>query len=234
MYMKTRRMITLLLALVLLASLSVPACADNAAVPVTLQSGDTVYGICMALGLDYSKCISCIMKLNGFARETDLANVKAGATLLFPTKTPEVVESAANVVPAAAPVATAAVTADEVEYYIIPYKMQEGDYLAAIYRLWGLDYEEYLDAIIGLNHIENLDNIHIGKLLYLPTTKSNLQNDNYVAVLGHVMQPGESAYSVITAYGFDYYQMEAALIKYNFGADMTRLQVGQKLFIPLI
>ena len=93
---------------------------------------------------------------------------------------------------------------------------------------------DYLDAINSLNDISDLDTIYVGKLLYLPTTKENLQNSNYTTVMAHVMKSGETAYDVCQSYGYDYYDMEDTLVKYNGGADMKKLQAGQKLLIPLM
>ena len=53
--------------------------------------------------------------------------------------------------------------------------MEKGNWIANIYYCWGLDYEDYLDAIKTLNNITDLDKIYVGKLLYLPTTEENLK-----------------------------------------------------------
>ncbi len=217
--MKRKRIVVLLIAFMLSLSFSLPAWADSPSQTLTVKSGDTVYGLCQSLGLDYSKCKKSIMALNGLDSEADLGSIRVGQKLRFPMENPE---------------SKASGTDDEVEYYVMPYKLKKGEYLAKVYNLWGLNCKDYLDDIEGLNpQVEDLNKLPEGALLYLPTTRENLQNDNYVAIMGHVMQPGETAYSVVTGYGLDYFEMEDELVKYNFGADLAKLQAGKKLLIPM-
>ena len=196
--------------------MTAPAYADASQTKVTVKKGDTVYGICQSLGLDYNICKNTIMRLNGMEKESELSSIKAGSTLIFPASSKDCKESSGKS------------GDDKVEYYVIPYVMEKGNWIANIYYCWGLDYEDYLDAIKTLNNITDLDKI------YLPTTEENLKNDNYTTVMAHVMNSGETAYDVCQSYGYDYYDMEDTLVKYNSGADMTKLQAGQKLLIPLM
>lgn len=220
--MKARRIWTFVISLIICLSLTAPAYADASQTKVTVNKGDTVYGICQSLGLDYNICKNTIMRLNGMEKESELSSIKVGSTLIFPASSKDCTESGG-------------ISAeDAVEYYVIPYVMEKGNWLANIYYCWGLDYEDYLDAIKTLNNIADLDKIYVGRLLYLPTTEENLKNNNYTTVMAHVMKSGETAYDVCRSYGYDYYDVEDTLVKYNCGADLTKLQVGQKLLIPLM
>lgn len=127
----------------------------------------------------------------------------------------------------------AAYAEDQIEYYVIPYEIQKGDSLENVYRLWGLRFEKYADMIRSLNGVDDLDLLFIGAIYLLPTTEENLQTDVYTTVVSHVMHAGETAYDVFSSYGIDYNQNIPRLQNYNGGADLTRLNVGDKLYIPL-
>ena len=122
---------------------------------------------------------------------------------------------------------------DEIEYYVIPYVIEKGDTIAHVYWLWGLRFEDYADAIRSLNGVENLDLLYVGAIYLLPTTASNLKTDVYTTVMAHEMKKGETAYDIITAYGIDYYKSVKRLENYNGGKDLTKIEVGEKLLIPL-
>lgn len=122
---------------------------------------------------------------------------------------------------------------DQIEYYVIPYEIQKGDSIAHIYQLWGLRYENYADVICSLNGVDNLDLLFVGAIYLLPTTAANLQTDVYTTVVSHVMCAGETAYDVFMRYGIDYNSNIARLRNYNGGADLTRINIGEKLLIPI-
>ena len=212
--------VSVLLALLMSAFMSVPAFAEVSQVSVKVKKGDTVYGICQSMGLNYNTVKNTIMTLNGMTRESELSSITAGSTLIMPSS-----DTAAK--------KGSIVGEDKVRYYVIPYVMEKGNWIANIYYCWGLNYENYLDDIKSLNGIEDLDTIYVGKTLLLPTTAENLMSETYTTVMEHTMKTGETAYEVCKGYGLDYYEVEDKLVKYNFGADMTKLQAGQTMLIPI-
>ena len=86
--MKNKRFLSLVMAIVLAASLfagiSVTASADGEVVTYTVKSGDYLYKICKNQGLDYYACKSAIMILNGFTTETQLNRVYVGQQIKLP------------------------------------------------------------------------------------------------------------------------------------------------------
>ena len=112
--------------------------------------------------------------------------------------------------------------------------IEKGDTIAHVYWLWGLNFENYVEDIKSLNGVDDLDLLYVGAIYLLPTSESNLKTDVYTTVMGHVMQPGETAYDVISAYGIDYNQYLAKIRSYNHGADLTKIQAGETLLIPLV
>ncbi len=129
---------------------------------------------------------------------------------------------------------TADISRDEVEYYVIPYVIVKGDTLADVYWRWGLKYENYADDIRALNGVENLDLLYVGAIYLLPTSVSNVKTDIFTKVMAHTMRSGETAYEVFTAYGIDYFDNLPKLKSYNQGRDLTKIEAGEKLLIPII
>ena len=218
----TKRIVSLLLCLLMLALMAPGAWAAGDYLAVTLAPGDTVYSLCQKYGLDYYAEKNAIMVLNGWDREYQMNTLRAGDRILLQDPG-NILSYTPNVIFAE----------DQIEYYVIPYVIQKGDSLAHIYQLWGLRFEKYADAIRSLNGVEDLDLLFVGAIYLLPTTAENLQTDVYTTVMSHIMRQGETAYDVFTSYGIDYNRNIARLENYNGGADLTRVPVGTKLLIPL-
>lgn len=196
------------------------ACAfAEGSVTVTLRRGDTVSGLCEELGLDYGKNLDAILRLNGLTSEAQLGRLAAGTELILP---------------GAGGGAPALVSGDSVDYYLMPFLFEEGDTICGVYHLWGLRYEKYADAIRSLNDKSNLDYIQVGELLYLPTDAANLMGSDYTTVIAHTMKSGETAYDVCRSYDMDYNSVAEEMGLYNPGVDMTKLQKGQTLHVPLL
>lgn len=128
---------------------------------------------------------------------------------------------------------------DEVAYYVVPYVIQMGDSLADVYQRWGLRFEKYADLIRAINWVDNLDVLEVDTIYYLPTTfenltEENLQTNNYVTVVSHIMRRGETAYQIYTDYGIDYNANILRLRSFNGFADLAKLSLGDKLYIPIV
>ena len=91
--MKARRIWAFVISLIICLSVTAPAYADASQPKVTVKKGDTVYGICQSLGLDYNICKNTIMRLNGMEKESELSSIKVGSTLIFPASSKDCAES---------------------------------------------------------------------------------------------------------------------------------------------
>ena len=200
--------------------ISANAFAANDYFTVKVKSGDTVYSLCVANGINYEENKNLIMTLNGMTKESELNSLFAGATLKLPTK--------------AASSGGSIISKDKVKYYVIPYIIESGDYLSNIYWLWGLKFENYAEDIKGLNYTDDLDILWIGSTYLLPTTEENVKTGNYTVVMSHIIKAGETAYDVFTAYDIDYDDNLKILERYNYGRDLTEICVGDELLIPLL
>jgi len=187
---------------------------------VKVKAGDTVCSICSDNGINFEKNKNLIMALNGMVKEAELNTLAVGDILKLPTK--------------ASITSKSIISEDEIKYYVIPYVIQEGDYLSEIYWLWGLKFEKYAEDIKSLNYKDDLDVLWIGSTYLLPTTEANVKTGNYTTVMCHTIVKGETAYDVFTAYGIDYDDEEETLERYNYGRDLTKLSAGDELLIPLL
>ncbi len=122
---------------------------------------------------------------------------------------------------------------DYCKFYLMPYKICDGDTLTNIYYCWGLDYHTYGDAILSINQLSSLDIIPLDVVLWLPTTQSNLQNDTYIQVISHTVNYGDTATSICLAYGRSFEECEKWMAVLNRGMDFTNLLVGTEILIPI-
>jgi len=217
-----RRILRFALCLSLIAALfcglGFSASADAGYFSVKLKRGDTVYSLCQENGIDYEDNKNLIMVLNNMSKEAELNSLRAGTVIKLPSSSS---------------VSSSIISEDTIKYYVIPYVIESGDTIANIYWLWGLRFEKYQEDIRSINRKDDLDLLYIGDTYLLPTTESNVKTGNYTTVMSHIMQKGETAYDVCTAYGIDYTDNEEVLKRYNQGRELTELSVGSEFLIPL-
>lgn len=113
-------------------------------IPHVMQSGETVYAVCSALGIDFSANSDRIMKINNI---TSYNKIAAGRTILFPSTT--------------APASGSCVK-------IVAHKIVSGDTTYGICSSYGISYDGNLKLLQTLNNKENMAAIKAGQLLYLP------------------------------------------------------------------
>lgn len=118
----------------------------------TMASGETVGGVCAALGIDFSSNSDRIMKLNNI---TSWNKVPVGKVLQLPsTKAP----SSGSCIK------------------IVAHKIVSGDTAYGICNSYGISYDNSLAMMKILNNKDNFSAIKVGQLLYLPvpgTVSSN-------------------------------------------------------------
>ena len=218
-----KRSLALLLSLVmLLLVLPAAAWAEEDYITITIQKGDTVRKLLKANGRDYDLDKYIVMVLNGMDRESQMEILTIGETIKIPKAEKDIVGEAPHLIS----------SKDKIHYYVIPYKVQKGDTLKFIYKLWGLPYDDYVDAIKALNEDKDLNNLKIGDIYFLPTTERNLKTKIYTTVMSHIMLEGESVESVFTRYGIDFAENCEHLQAYN-TQDFALMKAGDKLLIPL-
>lgn len=110
----------------------------------TLQYGETVSGVCAALGVDFSTNDATIRKINNIANYNYMM---PGKVILIPTKT---------------------VPGSGSYYKIMAHKIVSGDTLYALCASYGLDYYAYSKLISLLNPNAAYYNLLPGNILYMP------------------------------------------------------------------
>ena len=205
----------LALALCILMFVSLIPCVAFAAEDydtVTIEKGNTVLNLLEARGRDYETDRFVVMVLNRMYRESQLEVLSIGDTIKIPKAKAEIKGETPNLIS----------EADGIEYFVIPYKIQKGDTLKNIYKLWGLSYPG-----------KNPDKLSVGEIYNLPTTENNLKTNTYTTVMFHVLLKDESPKSVFSHYGIDFSAKEADLQKYNL-IPFSEMKEGDKLLIPLV
>lgn len=220
----SKRLLALFLCVCLFALLlPAAAFAEDDYDTVTIQKGDTVLKLLKARDRSYETDKYIVMVLNRLDRESKLEILSIGDTLKIPKSPKDIIGSAPHLIS----------SKDTVDYYVIPYKIQKGDTVKFIYKLWGLPYDSYADRIAALNPGVDLDNVYVGDLLLLPTTEKNLKTNVYTTVMSHILLQDESVKSVFDRYGIDFDSRRDELQKYN-SESFDTLKAGDKLLIPLI
>ncbi len=218
-----KALVFMLCVLMLTALLPAAAFAEIDYDVVTIQKGDTVKNLLEKNGRDYKTDKYVIMVLNGMDRESQMEILTIGDTLKVPKAEKDIPGIAPNLIS----------SKDVIEYYVIPYKIQQNDSLKKIYKSWGLSYYDYQETIKALNPDKDLDLLYVGDLYELPTTEKNLRTNIYTTVMSHIMQDNETVESVYGRYGVNYSEYKAKLQNYN-TIDFDQMKTGDKLLIPLV
>lgn len=113
-------------------------------IPHVMQSGETVYAVCNALGIDFNANSDRIMKINNI---TSYNKVAVGRSILLPSTK--------------APASGSCVK-------IVAHKIVSGDTTYGICSSYGISYDGNLKLLQTLNNKENMGAIKAGQLLYLP------------------------------------------------------------------
>ena len=241
--MKTSRFISLLLCVVMIMSLFTGLAGSASADDVItheVQSGEILMKICEKYGLNYYNCKNAIMQLNGFTNENQLAKLTVGQKLKLP---------ASNTVAGTVSTTTATVTTTTVggttltttsygvggvaggsaAFYLTPYTVKAGDTLNKICNELGSNYYYYAPVIQGINALANPNQIHAGQVLLIPTASAAGATS---AVVGHVVQAGETMSSIANQYGINYQAQRQLINGLNRRDNMDKIYVGQTVLLP--
>ena len=190
---------------------------------VVIQEGDTVKQLVEANKLDYESEKLVVMVLNRMDKERQMEILSIGDTIRIPKTSAYDSVRAPHLIS----------TEDEIAYYVIPYTIQSGDTLKYVYRLWDLDYDDYVDAIRALNPGKDTELLYVDDIYCLPTTEKNLKTDTYTTVMAHVLLKNEKPEDVYDRYGIDFKERLEELQRYNTKA-FDKLKTGDVLMIPLV
>ena len=241
--MKTNRFISLLLCVVMIMSLFTGLAGSASADDIItheVQSGEILMKICEKYGLNYYNSKNAIMQLNGFTSEAQLARLSVGQKLKLPASN----AAAGTVSTTTATVTTTtvggttltttsyvagAVAGGNVAFYLTPYTVKAGDTLNKICNELGSNYYYYSPVIQGINALANPNSIQPGQVLLIPTASATGATS---AVVGHVVQAGETMSSIANQYGLNYQVQRGLINGLNRRDNMDKIYVGQTVLIP--
>ena len=234
--MKTSRFISLLLCVVMIMSLFTgltgPASADDV-ITHEVQSGEILMKICEKYGLNYYNSKNAIMQLNGFTSEAQLGKLTVGQKLKLPASSAIAGTVATATVGGTAltaiSYAAGAAAGGSVAFYLVPYTVKNGDTLNKICNELGSNYYYYSPVIQGINALANPNQIHAGQVLLIPTASAAGATS---AVVGHVVQAGETITSIANQYGLNYQVQRGLINGLNRRDNMDKIYVGQTVLIP--
>ena len=241
-YMKNKRFLSMVLAIVLTVSLFVgigaSASADSSVINYTVQSGDYIFKICVKNGLSYYACKDAIKLLNGFTSDTQMNRIYPGQTIKLPasdavaaTVRNEVVVGSSTSSSTTTTTTTTATTGDAISYYLVQYTVKSGDSLYSICNSLGTSYNQYSNMILTLNNLTSAAHIYAGKTLYIPVS-SKPSSGTYYTVVKHTVTAGETMTSICNSYGVNYSSMAKVVQGLNDGYNMNAIKVGQQVLVP--
>lgn len=115
-------------------------------IPYTFQPGDTVYNICLSMGVDFEKNSDLIKKLNSIK---DYRSIADGKVLLIPC--PKAPESGSY-------------------YKVVAHKLVSGETAESVTAGYGLDYSKVLNMMKLVNGKDSFEMIYAGTILYVPVS----------------------------------------------------------------
>ena len=231
----TKIVITLCLLVVLTAGLAAGAFADTAdtlyayMVPYTVESGDTLYSICSANGVDYDANSALICSFSGIG---DARYIYAGATIWLPKTS----KGSAS------------------EYYeLYTHTVESGDTWYSLCNAYKISYGEAANRIKALNG--SADMLYVGLTVKIPVFKGSTPkkeessekekgntpekdapekpvDTSYKYLIPVTLKSGDTVGSVCNALGSDFGKFSAVIQKINGIADYRNLAVGRVIFIP--
>lgn len=146
-------------------------------IPYTMQRGETVAGVCNALGISFATYSEQIKTINNISKWSKVA---AGKTLLLPS--------------ASAPAAGTSC------YAVVAHQIQKGETTYSICNEYGVSYNANMSLMQTLNKGTSLTNIKYGRTLYVPVaTVAGSSSSGSTSGSGTVISGGGSSSSGSTS-----------------------------------
>ena len=256
-----KRLISMLLAVLLVMSLfsgmSLSAHAETVTYNVTryrLVQGDYVLRVCQRMGLNFYTCKDAIMKLNNItekqwrylavgreillpASDADAIAILTGKSVAAPTVVTPTTTTPTSVTPSTTAATVSPTYNDVLAYYLVPYTMGSGEnVISACTALgvfnnsyWGV----YSNIIKGVNGLKNINAVQAGRTYLFPSTVKPAAGTSCKAVYVHLMNSGETAYSVCNNAGVSYSHAADIIRAINDGKNLNKLKAGETIFYPV-
>ncbi|MBQ6397344.1 MAG: LysM peptidoglycan-binding domain-containing protein [Oscillospiraceae bacterium] len=218
----------------------------------TVKTGETTYGICQELGINFSARYNMITALNP---GKNLNSIRTGDVLLFPAGGGTVpsgggtVPSGGGTVPSGGSASgsgygggyTPAAGKDSttppavkpkegVMYYITEITVKKDDTVYALVKAAGFDYTTYYaDVLLSFNSLANFNNLKEGdKLLMLSSSATGAK----YAVTGVKVKDGDTVIKMCDDAGITYNNNVNLISKLNPGVNVNSIKTGDIIVLP--
>lgn len=250
----TRIMLSICIIAMLVSCMGIQAFAASTSdyFQYTVQSGDTVYAICNALGIDFAANQNWITAVNNI---TNYRDIKVGKVLTLPlfdtskdptkaaalqaaltgTTTVSTVTIGGVTTPIAATTTTVAPKAlggDAIVAYLINHVMQPGETVYSVCNALGVNFNANADKIMQLSGITSWNKVAVGKTVVIPSAVAPA-GSNYTAIVAHKVSGGETVGSICNMYGVDFAKSQAQLKALNSTENLNVIRVGQTFYLPV-
>lgn len=245
-----KTIISLAAAVFIVCSISVSAMASMDTVAVCVREGQTLNAICQQHQVDFYANKRLIMYLNGFTDPGQLDTLQINSRIVLPASAEDAaamnyalgfwtVEEdqtarSSRPIPIVAGDAARAVPGDKIAYYVVLYTINPGDTLKDLYLNWGTDLDAFRDQIMVLNGVSNLDQLVVGKMMYLPVNRGDIAGMENYTVLEHTIAHGENTAGICRNYGLEFEAAKASLQCFNLSMDFYNIGTGYKIYIPVV
>lgn len=246
-------LLTLCLVMALVPCLTITAAAADT-ITYTLKSGDNVYNVCKANGIDFYANMNWIMRANNISNFNKLPVGKV-LTLPAPGTTPSINDlpgstgttgttgitgttgttggTTAGTLSGGGVASGTLLAGDYVTEYLIYHTMVSGDTVGALCNRYGIDFAANSDRIMRLNNIKSYNRIAVGKTLLLPAT-SLPTSGNCIQVVAHRVASGETAIGICNSYGISYTSNASLMQALNNNSNLANIRAGQTLLVPVM
>lgn len=196
----------------------------------TVQKGETLTAICTAHKLDFASCKDAIKSINNWKSDSKLNGIYNGQEIYLPASNAAAAAITAAVVKAGdANINVSITSADELQYYLIPYTMAAGDTVKNVCDALGVKYSAELAAMFQtINKVGNISMVQAGRDYLFPSLSA--ENAAY-AVYAHKITDGDTVGDLCTAYGVKYNDVSAILQGLNPKLSMTSIPKGGTILL---
>ena len=211
----------------------------------TVKTGETTYGICQELGINFSARYNMITALNP---GKNLNSIRTGDVLLFPAgggtvpsgggTTPSGGSASGSgygggYTPAAGKDSTTPADVkpkEGVMYYITEITVKKDDTVYALVKAAGFDYTTYYaDVLLSFNSLANFNNLKEGdKLLMLSSSATGAK----YAVTGVKVKDGDTVIKMCDDAGITYNNNVNLISKLNPGVNVNSIKTGDIIVLP--
>ncbi len=210
----------------------------------TVQAGETTYGICQTLGIDYSARLNMIAALNP---GKNLSAIYQNQLLLFPSgkggaaagTAAGTTGAASGYVPAAAagttgtaatPVAATAQAKVGVNFYLKEITIKKNDTVYDLVKAAGFDYTTYYaDVLLAFNNLGGFGNLKEGdKLLMLSKTSDGAK----YMIKGYEVKNGDTTIKICGDAKVDFNANQNLIARLNPSLNISNIRVGNILLLP--